>query len=33
MQKTESVDAVIFIECGTRDGFHTSFGRGDPCTR
>jgi hypothetical protein len=21
------------IECGTRGGFHTSFGRGDPCTR
>jgi hypothetical protein len=22
-----------FIECGTRGGFHTSFGRGDPCTQ
>ena len=21
------------IECGTRGGFHTSFGRGDPCTQ
>ena len=33
MQRTESVDAVIFIECETRLGFTLPWAGVTPCTQ